>query len=122
MYGPVAQLGFNSVLIVIQLLVSGVIVLLLDELLQKGYGFGSGTTLFIATNVCGVIMWKSLSPMSVPTEHGSEYEGCILAFFHLLITKPNKLNALYDAFFRQYAPNLSNLIATIVVGLVVNVF
>jgi protein transport protein SEC61 subunit alpha len=58
----------------------------------------------------------------VASEEGPEYEGCVIALFHFLLTKPNKLNALYEAFFRTYAPNMSNLIATVLVGLLVNVF
>ena len=43
MYGPVADLGAgNAILIILQLFFAGVVVLILDELLQKGYGLGSG--------------------------------------------------------------------------------
>lgn len=123
MYGQVSELGIlGSILIVLQLLMAGIIVLLLDELLQKGYGLGSGTSLFIATNICSIILWQCFSPRSVASEEGPEYEGCVIALFHFLLTKPNKLNALYEAFFRTYAPNMLNLIATLLVGLLVNVF
>lgn len=47
------------------------IVLLLDELLQKGYGLGSGISLFIATNICETIVWKAFSPTTVNTGRGS---------------------------------------------------
>ena len=40
----------NRFLIVLQLFMANIIVILWDELLQKGYGFGSGIPLFIATN------------------------------------------------------------------------
>nr|AAM93970.1 PfSec61 [Griffithsia japonica] len=41
MYGDLAVLGTgNAILIITQLFVAGMIVLLLDELLQKGYGLG----------------------------------------------------------------------------------
>ena len=43
---------------VFQLVVAGFVVLLLDELLNKGYGLGSGISLFIATNICETIVWK----------------------------------------------------------------
>lgn len=123
MYGQVAQLGIiNSVLIVAQLSLAGIIVLLLDELLQKGYGLGSGISLFIATNICEVILWKSFSPITIRTEQGAEFEGAIIALFHFMITKQNKLNALQTAFFRSNAPNLSNLLATVLVVLVVIYF
>ena len=38
-------------LLIVQLVLAGLVVILLDELLQKGYGLGSGISLFIATNV-----------------------------------------------------------------------
>lgn len=52
MYGSVSQLGAgNAILIILQLFFAGIIVICLDELLQKGYGLGSGISLFIATNI-----------------------------------------------------------------------
>lgn len=54
-----------------QLFVAGMIVLLLDELLQKGYGLGSGISLFIATNICETIVWKAFSPTTVNTGRGN---------------------------------------------------
>merc|ERR1719162_996725 len=63
MYGDIKDLGAgNAILIILQLFFAGVIVLMLDELLQKGYGLGSGISLFIATNICESIVWKSFSP------------------------------------------------------------
>ena len=68
MYGDPYDIGAGvCLLIILQLFVAGLIVLLLDELLQKGYGLGSGITLFIATNICETIVWKSLSPATVNT-------------------------------------------------------
>ncbi|KAL7589679.1 hypothetical protein Lser_V15G40459 [Lactuca serriola] len=40
-----------------------IIVICLDELLQKGYNLGSGISLFIATNICESIIWKAFSPL-----------------------------------------------------------
>lgn len=52
MYGHVWDIGIiNAFLLIAQLSMAGVIVLLLDEMLQKGYGLGSGISLFIATNI-----------------------------------------------------------------------
>ena len=50
-----------------QLFIAGIIVIILDELLQKGYGLGSGISLFIATNICETIVWKSFSPTTINT-------------------------------------------------------
>jgi len=123
MYGPVNDIGpLNGFLILAQLSLSGIIVILLDELLQKGYGLGSGISLFIATNICEIILWKSFSPITIRTEQGAEFEGAIIALFHFLLTKQNKFYAIQQAFYRQNAPNISNLIATIIVVLIVIYF
>ena len=60
---------------------------MLDEMLQKGYGLGSGISLFIATNVSENIFWKSFSPITLKTEGGTEFEGALINHFHLMITK-----------------------------------
>merc|ERR1719409_554062 len=53
MYGSVSDIGAgNSILIITQLFCAGIIVIILDELLQKGYGLGSGISLFIASIIC----------------------------------------------------------------------
>ncbi|CRK40983.1 hypothetical protein BN1708_016852, partial [Verticillium longisporum] len=91
------------------------IVILLDELLQKGYGLGSGISLFIATNICESIMWKAFSPTTINTGRGPEFEGAVIALFHLLLTWPNKQRALQEAFYRQNLPNIMNLLATLAV-------
>ncbi|KAB2029397.1 hypothetical protein ES319_D05G160100v1 [Gossypium barbadense] len=76
MYGSVSQLGVgNAILIIIQLCFAGIIVICLDELLQKGYGLGSGISLFIATNICENIIWKAFSPTTINSGRGAEFEG-----------------------------------------------
>ena len=39
--------------------------MLLDDMMSKGYGLGSGISLFIATNICETILWKCLSPLTI---------------------------------------------------------
>jgi len=123
MYGDVKDLGAgNAVLIIIQLAAAGVIVIILDELLQKGYGLGSGISLFIATNICENIIWKAFSPTTINAGRGTEFEGAVIALFHLLITRTDKVRALKEAFYRQNLPNLTNLLATVLVFVVVIYF
>ena len=115
-YGQPSDLGAGiCVLLVVQLLTAALVVILLDELLQKGYGLGSGISLFIATNICESIVWKAFSPTTVNTGRGPEFEGAIIALVHLLITWPNKQLALREAFYRQNLPNVMNLLATVAV-------
>mmetsp|Transcript_36839 Transcript_36839/g.95066 ORF Transcript_36839/g.95066 Transcript_36839/m.95066 type:complete len:474 (-) Transcript_36839:226-1647(-) len=123
MYGDVKDLGAgNAILIIMQLFFAGVIVIILDELLQKGYGLGSGISLFIATNICENIVWKAFSPTTMNTGKGTEFEGAIIAFFHLMISKSDKIGALKEAFYRQSAPNITSLFATVLVFFVVIYF
>ena len=102
-------------LLILQLVVAGLIVILLDELLQKGYGLGSGISLFIATNICENIIWRAFSPTTINTGRGPEFEGAVIALFHLLLTWSDKPRALKEAFYRQNLPNIMNLMATVVV-------
>jgi len=123
MYGDVSDLGAgNAILIIMQLFVAGVIVIVLDELLQKGYGLGSGISLFIATNICENIVWKAFSPTTMNTGKGTEFEGAVVALFHLLISRSDKVMALKEAFYRQHAPNITSLFATVLVFFVVIYF
>merc|ERR1719201_1096267 len=116
MYGDVRELGAgNAILIILQLFAAGIIVIILDELLQKGYGLGSGISLFIATNICETIIWKAFSPTTINTGRGTEFEGAVIALFHLLATRSDKLRALREAFYRQNLPNIMNLMATVLV-------
>lgn len=119
-YGSLDQIGAgNAMLIILQLTTSGFIVILLDDMLQKGYGLGSGVSLFIAVNICENIMWSTLSPITQKNEYGTEFQGSLIALVHLLITKSNKMAAIYQAFSRTSSPNLSSLFATIAVFLLV---
>lgn len=54
----------TSIVIFIQLLFAGIIIMLLDEMIQKGWGIGSGISLFIMAGVAQRVVWDSfgLSP------------------------------------------------------------
>lgn len=120
MYGQPSELGAGvCLLLVVQLVVAALIVILLDELLQKGYGLGSGISLFIATNICESIIWKAFSPTTINTGRGPEFEGAIIALFHLLLTWNDKSRALKEAFYRERLPNVMNLVSTVAVFAVV---
>jgi protein transport protein SEC61 subunit alpha len=107
----------------LQLLFAGILVEMMDEILQNGYGFGSAISLFISLNICEGVLWKSFSPLTLKkSDNSSEFEGAVIAFFHFLITKTNKLSAVTEAFFRDSAPNLSSVLATVLIFLIVIYF
>ncbi|KDP46022.1 hypothetical protein JCGZ_13468 [Jatropha curcas] len=118
MYGSVDQLGVgNAILIIIQLCFAGIILICLDELLQKGHGLGSGTSLFIANNVCENTMGKAFS--TITSGGGLNLKVLLLASVHHLITDTDKARALHRAFYRQNLPNVTNLLATVLINVIV---
>ncbi|KAL0075468.1 SecY subunit domain-containing protein [Phycomyces blakesleeanus] len=121
LYGSPKEIGAGvCVLLVIQLVVASLITMLLDELLQKGYGLGSGINLFIATNVCETIVWKALSPTTINTGRGDEFEGAIVSLVYLLASRKDKSRALKEAFYRTNLPNVMSLLSTaLIFGLVI---
>ncbi len=112
-YGPVETLGaFRCVLLVAQLVVAGFVVLMLDDLLGKGWGLGSGLNLFIVTNVCEGVVWACLSPLTVQTGSAPQFEGALINLVHSIWAEPNKFKAIYGAFFRSDFPNMAGVLAT----------
>jgi len=82
----------TEIVIMLQLVAAGIIVLLLDELLQKGWGLGSGISLFIAAGVASSIWWDSVAPMG-PMADG-KYLGAIVAFGEGLLSRQNIASVL----------------------------
>jgi preprotein translocase SecY subunit len=80
----------TNIVILLQLVGAGIVVLLLDELLQKGWGLGSGISLFIAGGVASTIWWDSVAPMG-PMADG-KYLGAIVAFGQSVLGGQNIAN------------------------------
>lgn len=114
MYGQPSELGvFNCVLIVAQLFFAGLLVILIDNMLQNGWGLGSAISLFISTNICESIMWKALSPYTFNMGSGPQFEGAMINTVQLLLTRGDKTKAMKEAFYRQGMPNMMQLLATV---------
>ncbi|MGD0451551.1 MAG: preprotein translocase subunit SecY [Candidatus Bathyarchaeia archaeon] len=62
MYGSIS--GPVSLIIFFQLIAAGIIVMLMDELVQKGWGLGSGISLFIMAGVAQSVVWDTFSPQT----------------------------------------------------------
>lgn len=116
MYGPTQLLGLGvCLLLILQLLFASIIVILLDELLQKGYGLGSGISLFTATNVCESVFWKTFAPTTTNIGKGVQFDGALISLVHLLGSRRDKKRALIEAFYRTNGPNVLQLLATIAI-------
>jgi len=83
----------RDVVIFGQLFVASIFVLLLDEMIQKGWGLGSGVSLFILAGVCQTVMWYTFSPVTFALTSTSQ------AFFGFL-------PALISSFFTNTLPGI----------------
>ncbi|HZW84463.1 MAG TPA: preprotein translocase subunit SecY [Nitrososphaerales archaeon] len=98
-----------------QLFVASILVLLLDEMIQKGWGIGSGVSLFILAGVCQTVMWYTFSPIpfsvsSTQTEIFGFVPALISSFF------TNSLSTIVIRDFKY--PSLLTFVLTLVMLLV----
>jgi protein transport protein SEC61 subunit alpha len=105
--GLVAQPEFVAIVIA-QLIGASLIVMLLDELVQKGWGLGSGLSLFIMAGVAQGIWWAVFSPIPAP-------DGGSVGVIPFIIESAMDGN-LQDALFRTgQLPSIFSLIITVLV-------
>jgi protein transport protein SEC61 subunit alpha len=108
-FGPVSI--DRAFFIFFQLLFAGIIIILLDELLQKGWGLGSGVSLFIAAGVAGQIFWNAFS--FTPAPDGIP-RGVVIAFFSVLFDNdPN--THLGTILLRGNLPSLIGIVTTVII-------
>jgi len=108
MYGTSLS-GPTTLVIFLQLIAAGIIVMLMDELVQKGWGLGSGISLFIMAGVAQNILWSTFSP---PT---GLFVGSLSSY---LGGQQTLMSWVFGSASGIY-PSLLGFIATIVVFLVI---
>ncbi|MGD0979512.1 MAG: preprotein translocase subunit SecY [Candidatus Bathyarchaeia archaeon] len=118
MYGTLA--GTAAILIFMQLMASGIIVLLMDELVQKGWGFGSGISLFIMAGVAQKVFLNCFYASPSVDNFGSS--GVFVAIAQTLASGKNVLGIIArlpsTAQGTQY-PSIVGFLATVGAFLVV---
>ncbi len=92
--GFVPAVGFNKVLVMLQLAFAALMIMYLDEVVSK-YGIGSGVGLFIAAGVSFTIIWRALS--WVPTS--GTYVGLVPQLLQGLINGQIPETALFPLIF-----------------------
>lgn len=111
--GAFGQLSLiASILIFWQLFIATYILILLDESLQKGWGIGSGISLFIAAGVSKRILWSLFSV--APASDGYSL-GAVIQFFQAL----SKGDMNYAIFRDLQLPSIFSLMITIIVIFVI---
>ncbi|MCS7126722.1 MAG: preprotein translocase subunit SecY [Aigarchaeota archaeon] len=73
----------SQILVFIQLVTATILIILMDELVQKGWGLGSGVSLFIAAGVAETIIVSLFSPIILPDGY---YQGIILALIQAAVS------------------------------------
>lgn len=99
-----------SFVIILQLVSAGIILMLLDELLQKGWGLGSGISLFIVAGVATRILWDALAPMGPMSDR--KLLGGIIAFAQSVGSSSSIWNMVHRP---EGLPDMVGFLTTIVV-------
>ncbi len=128
-YGSAVRDDINAqALIVIQLTLAGLAIMLMDELVQKGYGLGSGISLFIAASVSFQVVrgLLNINDVSDPTCISDNPQDCVyrsgaLIFFAQSIIRGRVVRGLWHPDLPN-SPDMFNVLATIVVFAVVIYF
>jgi preprotein translocase subunit SecY len=112
--GAFGQLDiYTSIIIFLQLMITTLLLMLMDEMIQKGWGLGSGVSLFIAAGIAQQMFWETFSPV---IGSDGKYIGAILYTAQTLLSGGGLMNALI----RPYGlPSLTGLIVTMVILLFV---
>jgi protein transport protein SEC61 subunit alpha len=111
-YGPLTaeNAPYAIYVVIAQLIGASAIVMLLDEMVQKGWGIGSGLSLFIMAGIAQAILWAVFSP--VPAQDGPVG---VLPFTIQSIAEGNGADAIFRS---GQLPSLFTLALTIVVILI----
>jgi len=105
-----------SVLVFTQLMIAGLVLMMLDEMIQKGWGFGSGISLFILAGVAQSVVWDSLA-VTPPYLHadGKSYGALVALIQTALGGQP-----LNSVLFREgNLPGLVGFFTTVAVFVIV---
>lgn len=111
----IVQIGLLN----LQLVGAGFVVILVSEIVDKGFGFASGTmtinTIVIATNL--VADTFGVSQVTVDTEGHKEAQGAVINLIQGMRSKHRTFfGGIVSAFNRDYLPNLSTTLIVLAIG------
>jgi preprotein translocase subunit SecY len=98
-------------------MIAGLVLMLLDEMLQKGWGFGSGISLFILAGVAQTVIWDSFAVTPGGITQDNKSWGVIAAAIQSALSGQSLQELLIRA--GTNAPSIIGLITTIVVFFIV---
>ena len=104
-YGPGISDPNVMYILIGQLMGASIIIMFLDETIQKGWGLGSGISLFIMAGVAQQILWSIFSPLAA----GDGFRIGVLPF----VAESINTGMLGDIFFRyNQLPSIFGLLLT----------
>jgi preprotein translocase subunit SecY len=111
-FGPLTT--YQDLLVFVQLVFATLIVILLDEMLQKGWGIGSGISLFILAGVAFQFVYSAFSyqPFSVPNGVTYAY-GAVIAAIQAAMSG-NLASVIVRFPPSQYSPPAPDLVGLLV--------
>jgi len=95
------------VAVTMQLFLATFLIMVLDEMVQKGWGIGSGVSLFILAGVATTIFWNIFSPLKVQGEY--------IGFIPYTISVVTANGDLTSIIMRSGGRDLVGLIATLII-------
>ena len=111
-YGPGISEPHVLAILVGQLMAASIFVVFMDELIQKGWGLGSGISLFIAAGVSQQILWSLFSPLPAG-------DGGSIGIVPFIIQNLQTGFVFADVFFRSnQLPSIFGLLLTVAVLLI----
>jgi len=116
-YGPLPGGMSTSIIIFLQLLAAGVVLILLDEMIQKGWGIGSGISLFILAGVAQNIALDSLYPIAFRGLSDGKSRGIFPAIIQTLMRGESLGTVLISR--PQEFPTILGFITTLIIFLLV---
>ncbi|MGC9105720.1 MAG: preprotein translocase subunit SecY [Thermoprotei archaeon] len=94
----------------LQLVVATYVIMLLDEMIQNGWGLGSGLSLFILAGVMKMVFWDMFGVYSISNQNLAI--GFFPSLYSVLITGGNVADLIVNTS-KPFQPDLVGLIATI---------
>jgi len=106
-----------AILVFIQLMIAGLVLVLFDEMIQKGWGLGSGISLFILAGVAQTVVWDSFAVTPPGLGTGDSYSwGAMVA----LVQSALGGQPLQSVFIRgSNVPGLLGFFTTVAVFIIV---
>lgn len=112
---------FAQCAIVAQIVLTNTFICLVVEVIDKGYGFSSGSLLFIASSCATSFVSNALGLRTVVTNRGTQSQGAIINLVRSITTKKIS-SAVLEAFSRPSLPNLNQIYLAVFTAAIVMAF